>query len=52
MKAIRGATTITKDAAEEVKSAVGELLNEIYRRNALSGDEVISIQFTDRKSVV
>lgn len=51
MKAIRGATTITKDAAEEVKSAVGELLNEIYRRNALSGDEVISIQFTNTADI-
>lgn len=46
MKAIRGATTIKSDTAEEVRAAVGELLEQICEKNNVSKDEIICILFS------
>lgn len=46
MKAIRGATTLSVDSAEEVKAKVGELLNEIKAQNQLRLEDVVCIMFS------
>ena len=47
MKAIRGATTVNNDSAEEIKESVKELLTEIKVQNALSNDEIVCITFSN-----
>lgn len=47
MRAIRGATTVSADRAEEIRSAVQELLTEICVRNGLSEGEMICILFSN-----
>ena len=47
MIAIRGATTVEHDCAEEIKVAVGELLCEIRRENKLSDDKIVCIMFSN-----
>jgi chorismate mutase len=44
--ALRGATTVQRNQADEILAATGELLDEIMERNALSGDDVVSCIFT------
>ena len=46
VRAFRGATQLSADAKEEMKSAVVELLKEILFSNSLSADDLISILFT------
>ena len=46
MRLIRGATTIERDCKEEIKSAISELLREIFKRNALAKDEVRGFLFS------
>ena len=46
VRAIRGATQIENDSAEEMKSAVVELMAEILRSNGLRDDDLISVIFT------
>ena len=40
MKAIRGATTVAQDSAEEIKKCVKELLLEIKQRNSLVDEQI------------
>ena len=51
MKAIRGATTVETDSAEQIRERVKELLNEIKRVNALEQDDVISIIFSNTDDI-
>lgn len=46
MRAIRGATCLTQDSAEEMRVAVVELLTEIFERNHVSNDQLVSVLFT------
>ncbi|MDE7167759.1 MAG: (d)CMP kinase [Clostridia bacterium] len=47
MKAIRGATTVNSDSAEEIKESVKELLTEIKTQNALNPDEIVCVTFSN-----
>lgn len=46
MRAIRGAVCLQHDDADEMQDAVGELLQAILERNAITPDDVISVLFT------
>jgi cytidylate kinase len=46
MTVIRGATTIDKDAKEDILSAVKELIDEIFVRNSLKKERVKAIVFS------
>ncbi|MDE6504298.1 MAG: (d)CMP kinase [Clostridia bacterium] len=46
MKAIRGAITVENDCAEEIKSAVKELLEEILKKNSLITEQIVCILFS------
>lgn len=46
MRIIRGATTIVQDSKEEIKSAVSELLDEIFSKNAIQKAEVSGLIFS------
>lgn len=46
IRAIRGATCLTKDDAAEMSDAVVELLSEILERNELTKDDLVSVLFT------
>lgn len=51
MKAIRGATTIFRDAPEEVKYAVKEMLDKIFAENGLEHEDVICIMFSSTPDI-
>ena len=44
--ALRGATTVDSDTPEEIRSRTIQLLEEVFDRNELSRQDVISIFFT------
>jgi chorismate mutase len=44
--ALRGATSVAGDDAEQILSATTELMREIMQRNALAPDHVVSCIFT------
>ena len=46
VRAIRGATTLDADNADELDGRVRELVGEMLARNAVEGDDIISIIFT------
>lgn len=46
LRALRGATTVDADTAEQVQERVVALLEEMFARNALGHDDVVSIVFT------
>ena len=46
MRALRGATCLQQDDAAEMRSAVVELLREMFDRNSISNDQLVSILFT------
>ena len=46
MIAIRGATTVEYDSAENIKESVRELMLEIMRRNGLSHENIVCIIFS------
>lgn len=46
MKAIRGATTVSADTAEQVRQSVKELLTEIKERNKIKCEDVVCIMFS------
>ncbi len=46
VRAIRGATTVDADTAEEIHLHTTQLLEAIYERNGLSDDDVISVVFS------
>ena len=47
MKAIRGATTVNNDTAEEIKESVSELLLNIKEKNCLADEDIICIMFSN-----
>ena len=47
MRAIRGAVCLQQDDADEMQEAVGELLEVILERNAITPADVISVLFTN-----
>ncbi|MGN0808235.1 MAG: (d)CMP kinase [Candidatus Coproplasma sp.] len=51
MRAIRGATTISKDCAEEVKVAVKNLLTQIASDNRLEEEDIICIMFSSTSDI-
>ncbi|MDE6105003.1 MAG: chorismate mutase, partial [Clostridia bacterium] len=51
MKAIRGATTVLKDSAEEIKSSVKELLERIKDTNGLTEENIICIMFSNTADI-
>jgi chorismate mutase len=52
VRAIRGATTVDHDTAEEIGERVVALLHQILDRNGLVEDDIISILFTATEDVV
>lgn len=46
LRALRGATTLDEDSVEAMDEAVGELLGDLFARNDLVAEDVISILFT------
>jgi chorismate mutase len=46
LRALRGATTVDRDSAEEIEERVATLLEELFDRNAVEHDDLISIVFT------
>lgn len=52
MKAIRGATTVERDCAEEIRSAVAELLNEIKAENDLRQEDILCILLSNTSDIV
>lgn len=46
VRALRGATRLTADSAEEMREAVVELLTEMFERNGVRTEDLISIVFT------
>ena len=46
MRGIRGATCLTSDDADEMRTAVSELLGQILERNGLSTESLISVVLT------
>ena len=46
VRAIRGATQLEADTAEEMKVAVVDLLTELFSANEISTDDLVSILFT------
>jgi chorismate mutase len=46
VRALRGATCLAADDRDEMHDAVVELLAEMFERNALGDDDLISIVFT------
>ena len=49
--ALRGATTVDSDTAEAVDSAVSELMDELFRLNDISEDEIVSVLFSQTKDI-
>ena len=46
MKALRGATTVDEDTAEQVVSRTQALLTEMVERNEVDHEDIISVLFT------
>ena len=46
LRALRGATTVDEDTEEQVKVCVVALLQEMFERNGIDHDDVVSILFT------
>lgn len=45
-RAIRGATTIDADTAEQILARVNELMTEVFARNGLTAEDAISLMIT------
>jgi chorismate mutase len=52
VRALRGATTVDEDTPEQIEQRVVELLEELFRRNDIDHDALISIIFTATEDVV
>ncbi len=46
MRALRGATTVDGDTAEQVEERIVALLSQLFERNDIHHDDLISIVFT------
>jgi chorismate mutase len=49
--ALRGATTVDADTAEEVTGRTGELLATLLERNEIGHDQLVSIIFTSTRDL-
>jgi chorismate mutase len=49
--ALRGATTVEKDAVEAVMERTGELLSTLLERNGVEHDQLVSIIFTSTRDL-
>jgi len=52
VRALRGATTVDTDTPDQVSTRTQELLTDLFERNGLEHDDVISIVFTATGDVV
>jgi chorismate mutase len=52
LRAVRGATTVDEDTAEQVSERVQALMAAILERNALDNDDLVSVLFTATDDVV
>ena len=52
VRAVRGATHLSADDADEMRAAVIELLSEMLERNGLSTEDLISVLFTATPDLV
>jgi chorismate mutase len=46
VRALRGATTVDDDTAEQVTARVGQLMKELFARNDIDKDDMVSVIFT------
>ena len=46
LRALRGATTASANTSEAIAEAVAELLDALVQRNALAGQQVLSVTFS------
>ncbi len=46
LRALRGATTASANTVEAIAEAVAELLDALVQRNALAGEQVLSVTFS------
>ncbi|MGQ0615549.1 MAG: chorismate mutase [Acidimicrobiia bacterium] len=46
LRAVRGATTVDADTREQVTERVVALLSEVFERNGVGHDDVVSVLFT------
>ncbi|MDQ3461830.1 MAG: chorismate mutase [Actinomycetota bacterium] len=46
LRALRGATTVDEDTPEQVRERVVALLQELFERNEVDHDQLVSIVFT------
>lgn len=51
MKAIRGATTVDFDSAEQIKERIKELLESICTQNSIEKDSIICIMFSNTSDI-
>ena len=51
VRAIRGATQLSGDHSQEMSEAVTELLSELFEKNGLSKNDLISIFFTSTEDL-
>jgi len=51
LRALRGATTVDKDDADEIRTRTIDLLNKLFERNNIDQEDVISIIFTTTSDV-
>ena len=49
--ALRGATTVDADTAEDVMGRTGELLSTLLERNGVEHDQLVSIIFTSTRDL-
>lgn len=52
LRALRGATTVAQDSAEQVNERVQALVSSMLERNGISHDDLVSILFTATDDVV
>jgi chorismate mutase len=52
VRAVRGATHLSVDHADEMRDAVVELLGEMLTRNGLSTEDLVSVLFTATPDLV
>jgi chorismate mutase len=51
LRALRGATTVARDAADAILDATRELLQEVMQRNGVCADDVVSAIFTTTRDL-
>lgn len=52
VRALRGATTVEADTAEQVGTRTVELLEEMFEQNGVDHDDLISVWFTVTEDIV